>query len=162
MTHPRPRPQTPTAARKGAAAQAWVWWKPVLTWLLLWVMTLDVATSPLHTHEHDGVPPPFETGMVWAGGQATHVEIHAPLSDHHHAGHPTLALRASDRGLSVDTADTHSPDAERLPAVPAHTAPALTVPRLRASTLTLPAAPPAPPPLHRSLPPAGRAPPVSV
>ena len=130
-----------------------------VAWLLRWLMVLllvtDLVGSPLHRHQHN-----FGFGGASLHGPlanslhgARHLEddIHGP--DFVHA---VTTIRAQSRVLVADmSTGTDSQDVALLPAWPlpgSHT-PAIHV-RYQAEPDT------ALHPLHRSLPPAGRAPPL--
>lgn len=125
-------------------------------WLLVLVLAVDLIGAPLHAHAHDsGVD-----GHAWA----PHVD--APGWDSVHAEdaddalllrHATLTMRASIAAPDLGAVD----DAASV--VPAWWPPfdgALAVAPTVVTSARWAARPPPPWPVHRSLPPAGRAPPL--
>lgn len=136
----------------------------VLSWLLVAVLAIDLVTSPLHSHRHDG---------EWTAGAtllASSVHAGDPLGaggfdgsthvDHDEApglSHSISALRSSAEGVpDVPAVDATSAAAPWFVAAPAS-------PGAASATLAL-AWPPdrqrAGPPAFKSLPPHGRAPPL--
>ena len=89
-------------ASQGRVA-AWGWW--ALKWMMVLLMVVDQVGSPLHRHHHDsGV----DSAPVEASGSNHHDYLnagttHAEESDHHEAfAHSTLAVRqAVSSQLSV-------------------------------------------------------------
>ena len=124
-------------------------------WLLVLVLVADIAGSPLHRHHHD-------TGIDGSS-------VHGPLAELQHAAqhveedshdtdfvHAVTTVRAESRAAAPDrSADLDSPDV-MLPAPWALPGPVIAAITRRPWTgpdTSLHR-------LHRSLPPAGRAPPV--
>lgn len=148
--------------RRPRGAAAWV--RLLLNWLLLAVLALDLAGSPLHAHRHDGG---FSlAGAAWAAADphddvarahAEHdgaAEAHADHDDGAELSHSTVALR----GQVLDL-----PDAPVV-ATLCSTTP---WPTFAATASTAAVRLPWPPDRHRagasafrSLPPDGRAPPL--
>ena len=145
-------PATRTLHRRPRGPAAWV--RLLLNWLLLAVLALDLAGSPLHAHRHDGG---FSlAGAAWAAADPHDdgARAHAEHDDGAALSHSTVALR----GQVLDL-----PDAPAL-ATLCSTTPWFTfAATASAAALRLPW----PPDRHRagasafrSLPPDGRAPPL--
>lgn len=138
---------------RGMPRKAVAWW--VIRWVLLLVLAFDQLSAPFHEHHHDGLPVQHEMTASHAGPANA---AHAELASHDGASHSSLMLRSEVRQQRVA-------DAVLL-------AETIAVVSLLQSFLTqppeLPASrwyPASDAPLfrsHRSLPPAGRAPPLSA
>ena len=128
------------------------WW--VARWLLVLALAFDLVSTPLHQHHHEGEGGPLEFTTVHAlldGAQAHTIGDEHPLTVH-----ATMAIRVDLSRLG----QLAPPDNTDVPVV-------------LVSLAQLPAAVDEPPPedwhpdrsrpdfrSHRSLPPAGRAPPL--
>ena len=126
-----------------------------LRWLLVLLLALDQVGSSLHRHHHD-------SGVDGSAIHTHHVDsqpigAHIEDDDEPSLFHSITALRAGSRTFDPDSSSSGQADTEP-PAMGA--ARALPCPRVEPCGKPSWAAPAAPPhPIHRSLPPAGRAPP---
>lgn len=150
---PKPRP----SRRRNAVALV----RLVLSWLLVAVLAVDLVTSPLHAHRHDGEwsvggALSSSTGHPGDVVGADHVDVLAHIDDHEATGisHSISALRSG----AQSTATEPRPD-ETLAAPAAWLIPAPWLPGPDPAVVW-------PPDRHRagssafkSLPPHGRAPP---
>lgn len=156
MTSPAPKPRPPRPRDAVALVRL------VLSWLLVAVLAVDLVTSPLHAHRHDGE---WSVGATLSASTdhpgdllgADHVDVLAQIDDHEATGisHSISALRSAPEV----TAGEPTPDkplaalaALLIPAPwPPGPAPALVWPpdRQRAGSS-----------VFKSLPPHGRAPPL--
>lgn len=147
-THPTL--SAPASARRGVVAWAWM-----LRWALVLLLVADQLGAPLHHHHHDsGID---GTWLTASTGQAGHQESNADGDEHDdHFGHATLAFRAASKAfeLSALSDDLDVPAVGRFVTVLATLAAPAEEAGLRPSWRS--------PPIrsHRSLPPAGRAPPL--
>jgi hypothetical protein len=138
-------------ARQPAAIAARALW--LVRWLLVLVLVWDQVSSPLHQHRHDsGVDAQWVTASAH-GAQAS--TPHLEDGDHDlRASHAVLAVRPqlnlSSLALGDDLDPGDAPGQER----------ALAEPGLEETQAVGIAAFARPPSTHRSLPPAGRAPPL--
>lgn len=127
----------------------------LLRWLLVLLLVADIVSAPLHRHHHDsGVD-----GAAMHGHGATaapavpHIEEDSHLASVFHAA---ITLRAEPRASAPD-----QPTERHAQGVPLAASWALPWPPAQISVSAPYTEPDAPPHrLHRSLPPAGRAPPV--
>jgi len=129
-----------------------------VAWLLRWTLVLLLVTdqigSPLHRHHHDaGVDGSFFSGQQHGSAPTVH---HVEDDDHQPSVfHAITAMRVESRLSAPGAADLS--DAFTLLLLAALILPRLDLdPRVRWFPTGTQAPPP---PLHRSLPPAGRAPP---
>lgn len=123
-------------------------------WLLVLAMVFDQVSAPFHHHHHDGVEVQFELGLSHdlLGAGETHID-----SDEHLAGsHFAMAIRVDPSRIgqlpAVDPTDAAIAVNASLQLLAALDAPAPGHWFRDRSTPDLPS--------HRSLPPAGRAPPL--
>ena len=135
--------------RTGGVSSAW-WF---VRWLLVLVLAFDHLSAPFHPHHHEGVEGQFEVGATHTSFD--HANTHADSDEHPLLSHSATALRI---------------DPSRLGQVPAVVG--ADVPVAFISVVDLLGSLDEPPPTrwrpdrsppdfrsHRSLPPAGRAPP---
>jgi hypothetical protein len=141
-----------TEPSTGRVCSAW-WWAQCL---LVLVLAFDLVSAPFHQHRHDGVAGPLvvtaqHTGHTQPGAGDHHAEGHGPAQ----ASHATAALRIDPSRWSqlppIDSADAQ-------PAL-ASAAPVFAAFDDRPPAFRPPDRDPADFATHRSLPPAGRAPP---
>lgn len=138
-------------SRRPADGASGAWW--FVRWLLVWVVAFDFLSAPFHHHHHDGV----EGQLQFATGHASFHDsgAHADSDDHPLVSHATMAIRVEPSRLgqlpAIDNLDAQVAlvsVAQRITGV------VELLPedwRLDRSRPDLPS--------HRSLPPAGRAPP---
>lgn len=123
-------------------------------WLLVLAMVFDQVSAPFHHHHHDGVEGQLELGLSHdlLGGGETHVDGDEPVAGSHFA----MAIRVDPSRIgqlpTVDPADAATAVSTSLLLLAAFETPApehwfrdRSTPDFRS---------------HRSLPPAGRAPPL--
>ena len=145
-THPSTLTRRPQGGVSGA------WW--VARWLLVLVVAFDLLSAPFHHHHHDGV----EGQLELAAGHALMQDgdAHVEADDHPLASHAATAIRIDPSRLAqlppIDNVEAQSAlvsVAQLLGAVddlpPQQWRPDRSRPDFRS---------------HRSLPPAGRAPPL--
>lgn len=135
----------PRAALRVPRARCWV------EWLLVLLLALDLAGSPLHAHRHDGLG---SAGTPSATAQLAHAgfDMHVEESDGTSFSHAIYALR----GASIK-------NCQRLAGVDAApgSPPATPKPVASRGESWQPAPPGATAVAYRSLPPESRAPPVN-
>ena len=127
------------------------WW--CARWLLVLVVALDFLSAPFHNHHHDGVEGQLEFATLHASLEDG--SAHAEGDEHAPGSHATMAIRIDPSRPAqlptIDHADVQIAlvSAQRLAAAdelpPQHWRPDRSRPDFRS---------------HRSLPPAGRAPPL--
>ena len=133
----------------GVSGASWL-----LRWLLVLVVALDFLSAPFHHHHHDGVEE--QTGFATAHAAFDNSDTHAERDEHLPGSHATMAIRIDPSRLAqlppIESADARTAlvsVAQLLAAVdelpPHHWQPDRSRPDVRS---------------HRSLPPAGRAPPL--
>ena len=123
-------------------------------WLLVLVVALDFLSAPFHHHHHDGVEE--QTGFATAHAAFDNSGTHAERDEHSPGSHATMAIRIDPSRLAqlppIENADARTAlvsvaqllaSVDELP--PHHWRPDRSRPDVRS---------------HRSLPPAGRAPPL--
>lgn len=137
--------------RRGVSA--WTGW--LGRWMLVLLLVADHVGAPLHHHQHDSGVDASWTTISTAHEQD--LDTHVEDGDHdQHFAHATLALRSSG-----EVVKTWAADESTQPLVLAPAFLALLVPEEEAGQLRPPPAWRSPPiRSHRSLPPAGRAPPL--
>ena len=143
-----------TLSRRSPDGVSGAWW--LAHWLLVLVVALDFLSAPFHHHHHDGVEEPagFATAHAAFDVSGTQVE----RDEHPPGSHATMAIRIDPSRLAqlppIDKGDAHIvlvsvaqglAMADARP--PHHWRPDRSRPDVRS---------------HRSLPPAGRAPPLHV
>ena len=140
-------PRRPPGGVSGA------WW--LARWLLVLVVVCDLLSAPFHHHHHDGVVGQLEFATAHAFS-FDDWDTHAEDADHLLTSHSAMTIRVNPSRLgqlpAIDSADAQIAlvsVAQRLAAVDdmpaAHSRPDRSRPDFRS---------------HRSLPPAGRAPPL--
>ena len=141
-----------TLSRRPLGGVSGAWW--FARWLLVLVVAFDLLSAPFHHHHHDGVEGQLEFATAHASldGGDTHVES----DDHPLVSHATMAIRIDPSRLAqlppVDNADAQIAfvsAAQLLAAVDELPPPQWRPDRSRPDFRS-----------HRSLPPAGRAPPL--
>lgn len=138
-------PDAPSTRR--GMARAWHWFE----WLLILVLALDLAGSPLHPHRHDGQWSPAGAAEVSAHPASDEFETHLEDHDSRDFSHSITAIRhlttEAVGGTSVEVGVAMWRG--------------LIADGLVASGILAGGAPPNPlTAIHRSLPPEGRAPPL--
>ena len=148
-----PRTRNPSALScrpLGGVSRAW-WFA---RWLLVLVVACDLLSAPFHHHHHDGVD--GQLGLATAHASFDDGDAHAEDADHPLASHSAMAIRIDPSRLgqlpAIENADTQVAlvsVAQLLAAIDEmpseHWRPDRGRPDFRS---------------HRSLPPAGRAPPL--
>jgi hypothetical protein len=144
---------TPVPPQRGAAA----WFAWFLRWSLVLVLVSDLVGAPLHQHHHDSG---IDALALTTAGAHDHLTAFAQDADHPEIfGHSTLAVRPSGDNstaiASISTLDDAAPYLANLRALLSIVAPesaerSLALPQWHSPFV----------PAHRSLPPAGRAPPL--
>lgn len=140
------------SSRRSSDGGSGAWW--LARWLLVLALAFDLLSAPLHSHHHDGVGGLLEVATLHASRDET--DTHADGADHPLVSHATIAIRIDPSRLgqlpTLDGADVQQVAllsvVQLLVAVdapPAHWRPDRSRPDFRC---------------HRSLPPAGRAPPL--
>lgn len=119
-------------------------------WLLVILLMVDQIGAPLHQHHHDsGVDGHWMATEMHDGGQR-----HLEEADHHGAfSHSVVSVGVK---AELRARDAYPEDAAHAVAL---LATAWDIPRAADTRPSWPSTGPPPPPSHRSLPPAGRAPP---
>ena len=141
-----------TFSRRSPGGVSGAWW--LARWLLVLVVALDFLSAPFHHHHHDGVEE--QTGFATAHAAFDNSGTHAERDEHSPGSHATMAIRIDPSRLAqlppIENADARTAlvsVAQLLAAVdelpPHHWRPDRSRPDVRS---------------HRSLPPAGRAPPL--
>jgi len=150
MSHVARNTSYATPAQGVARSAAWV-----LRWLLVLVLMMDQIGSPLHRHHHDsGIDSSSIHGQHPGSLPVAH---HIDDDDRESSTfHAVTTLRAVSRMSAPDTPSQDDPQPTVLAV--ASSLPWLEVEASGSATWADPAAPPHK--LHRSLPPAGRAPPA--
>lgn len=141
-----------TLSRRPAYGVSGAWW--FARWLLVWVVAFDFLSAPFHHHHHDGV----EGQLQFATGHASFDDsgAHADSDDHPLVSHATMAIRVEPSRLG------QLPAFDNLDAQVA----LVSVAQRRGGVVELPSEVWRPDrsrsdfPAYRSLPPAGRAPPL--
>ncbi len=148
-----PRTRNPsTLARRSPGGVSDAWW--FARWLLVLVVAVDLLSAPFHHHHHDGVEGQVEFATAHASLEDG--DAHMESDEHQLVSHATMAIRIDPSRLAqlppIDNADAQIAlvsAARRLAAVdelpPQHWHPDRSRPDFHS---------------HRSLPPAGRAPPL--
>jgi hypothetical protein len=122
--------------------------------MVVGLLAMDLISSPLHAHHHDGAwsPELAQSVALCVPGQAHEAQV--DHVDPPEFGHSMSALRAP--GLALAAATSAQPDLPPYPARPEQRADAGATPvRWQQGTA-------APPGSHRSLPPDSRAPPAQA
>ena len=138
--------------RRPSDGASGAWW--LVRWLLVMVVALDLLSAPFHSHHHVGIEGQLEFGAAHASFDDG--DAHVDSDEHSPVSHSATALRTETSRLGrlpdLDEADLPVAlisVAQLLSALdepaPTHSRPDRTVPDFRC---------------HRSLPPAGRAPPL--
>ena len=141
-----------TLSRRSPDGVSGAWW--LARWLLVLVVALDFLSAPFHHHHHDGVEE--QIGFATAHAALDDSSTHAEGDEHSLGSHATMAIRIDPSRLAqlppIDNVDAQVAlvsVAQLLAAVdelqPQHWRPDRSRPEFRS---------------HRSLPPAGRAPPL--
>ena len=141
-----------TLSRRSPGGVSGAWW--LARWLLVLVVALDFLSAPFHHHHHDGVEE--QIGIATAHAALDDSGTHVERDEHSPGSHATMAIRIDPARLAqlppIDKGDVHIAlvsVAQLLAAVDempaAHWRPDRSRPDFRS---------------HRSLPPAGRAPPL--
>ena len=141
-----------TRSRRSLDGVGGAWW--LARWLLVLVVALDFLSAPFHHHHHDGVEE--QIGFAAAHAAFDNSGTHAERDEHSPGSHATMAIRIDPSRLAqlppIENADARTAlvsVAQLLAAVdelpPHHWRPDRSRPDVRS---------------HRSLPPAGRAPPL--
>lgn len=146
------------SAPQGRVA-AWGWL--ALKWMMVLLMLIDQVGSPLHRHHHDsGVDAAFASGSHHheASGEVTHFDEGV---DHDAFAHATLAVRQAN-AAQLSVAPYAADDGQFTWVLVTSVLAFLALATLRGESLIRPYARWRAPskPSHRSLPPAGRAPPL--
>ena len=147
-----PTHQHSTLSRRSPGGVSGAGW--LARWLLALVVALDFLSAPFHHHHHDGVEE--QTGFATAHAAFDNSGTHAERDEHSPGSHATMAIRIDPSRLAqlppIENADARTAlvsVAQLLAAVdelpPHHWRPDRSRPDVRS---------------HRSLPPAGRAPPL--
>ena len=143
------RPHADSRRRTSDVSRAW-WFA---RWLLLLVVACDLLSAPLHHHHHDGVD--GQLGFATAHASLDDEDLHSQDADHPLASHSAMAIRIDPSRLgqlpSIDNAEAHVAlvsVAELFAAVDEVPSEHWRHDRSRPDFR-----------VHRSLPPAGRAPP---
>ncbi len=144
------RPSAISRRRTSDVSRAW-WFA---RWLLVLVVACDLLSAPFHQHHHDGVD--GQLAFATAHASLDNGDSHAEDADHPLASHSAMAIRIDPSRLgqlpAIDNAEAqvelvsvtqHLAAVDELP--PEHWRPDRSRPDFRS---------------HRSLPPAGRAPPL--
>ena len=162
----------PANAHRPSGGVSGAWW--IARWLLVLVLAFDLLSAPFHHHRHDGVEGQLEVAAAHALAHAhahAHANAHASVDDgathaegeeHPLLSHAAVAIRIDPSRLGQISAGADADDRAD--------APVAVVPVVQQL-----AAFDEPPPArfrpdrsrpdflsHRSLPPAGRAPPLPV
>jgi hypothetical protein len=140
--------------RRPSGGVAGAWW--LARWLLVLLLAFDYLSAPFHLHGHDGPGDRHELAVVHGSFADGHT--HAQGEDHPLLSHASMAIRVEPSRLAqrpaASAADAADAAVAAVTAValvaamdepPPHWQPDRSRPRIRP---------------HRSLPPAGRAPPV--
>ena len=141
-----------TFSRRSPGGVSGAWW--LARWLLVLVVALDFLSAPFHHHHHDGVEE--QIGFATAHASLDDSGTHAEGDEHSLESHATMAIRIDPSRLAqlppIDNGDAQIAlvsVAQLLAAVDElplqHCRPDRSRPDVRS---------------HRSLPPAGRAPPL--
>ncbi len=143
--------RSPAISRRRASDVSRAWW--FARWLLVLVVVCDLLSAPFHHHHHDGVD--GQLGLATAHASFDDGDSHAEDADHPLASHSAMAIRIDPSRLgqlpAIDNAEAQVAlvsVTQLLAAVdelPQHWRPDRSRPDFRS---------------HRSLPPAGRAPPL--
>lgn len=145
--------QRPAMSRRRTRGVSGAWW--FARWLLVLVLSFDHVSAPFHHHHHDRADGPVEAATA-APASFDEGETHAESDEHPLLSHSAMAIRVDPSRLgqppAVDPADAGvavTSVAELFAALdappPVHWRPDRSRPDFRS---------------HRSLPPAGRAPPL--
>lgn len=141
-----------TRSRRSSDGVSGAWW--FARWLLVLVVAFDFLSAPFHHHHHDGVEGQLQIATAHASLDDS--GLHVESDDHPLLSHVTMAIRIDPSRLG------------QLPAIdnPEAQAALVSVAQRLADVEELPPALWRPDrsrpdfPSHRSLPPAGRAPPL--
>ena len=147
-------PNPSTLGRRLRSGLSGAWW--IARWLLVLVVAFDLVSAPFHHHHHDGVE--GQLGLATAHASVEVGVIHLDADDHPLASHAATAIRIDPSRLAqlppIDNAEAQSAlvsVAQLLAAVDDQPPRQWLTDRSRPDFRS-----------HRSLPPAGRAPPLNA